>query len=169
MENKNNIIIWSALILVIIFGFIWISNGRSRNQALPTSLAESGILLASENFFDFEKVSMANGKVNHDFRVKNNGAKPVKITKVYTSCMCTEAILKMPSGREFGPYGMPGHGGFSPVISQTIAPGEEMVVKVIFDPAAHGPAGVGLIERVVYLENNFGRLAELQFKAVVTP
>lgn len=169
MENKNNIIIWSALILVIVFGFIWISRSSSENQDSRASITEPGLLATAENFFDFEKVSMAKGKVSHDFRVKNNGAKPVKITKIYTSCMCTEAILKTSSGKEFGPYGMPGHGGFSPAINQTIAPGEEITVKAIFDPAAHGPAGVGLIERVVYIENDSGKFAELQFKAVVTP
>lgn len=169
MENKNNIIIWSVLILIIILGFIWISRRSSENQASQASLTEPGALATAESFFDFGKISMAKGKVSYDFRVKNNGAKPVKITKVYTSCMCTEAILKMSSGKEFGPYGMPGHGGFSPAISQTIASGEEITVKAVFDPTAHGPAGVGPIERVVYVENDSGKPVELQFKAVVIP
>ena len=83
--------------------------------------------------------------------------------------MCTTAILKMSSGKELGPYGMPGHGGFAPSISQIVDPGEEITVKAIFDPAAHGPAGVGPIERAVYVENDSGRPVEIQFKAMVTP
>ncbi len=169
MKNKNNIIIWSAIILVIVIGFIWISGRSAENQNTQASLTGPSALAAAENFFDFGKISMADGKVSHDFRIKNAGAKPINITKIYTSCMCTTAILQTSSGKELGPYGMPGHGGFSPGINQTVAPGEEITVKAIFDPAAHGPAGVGPIERAVYIENDSGKSFEIQFKAVVTP
>lgn len=161
--------VWSVVILIITVGFILISRRSSENKISPTSLAGPSALAAAESFFDFGKISMAKGNVSHEFRVKNAGAKPVNITKIYTSCMCTTAILQMSSGKELGPYGMPGHGGFAPAISQIVMPGEEMTVKAIFDPAAHGPAGVGLIERVVYVENNSGKPVEIQFKAVVTP
>lgn len=169
MENKNNIVIWSAVILVIIVGFVWISGRSSENPNSQASLTEPSALAAAESFFDFGEISMAKGNVSHDFRVKNAGAKPINITKTYTSCMCTTAILQMASGRELGPYGMPGHGGFAPAINQIVASGEEITVKAIFDPAAHGPAGVGLIERAIYIENDSGKPVEIQFKAVVTP
>ena len=87
----------------------------------------------------------------------------------FKSTIFRAAILRTSSGKELGPYGMPGHGGFAPAINQIVASGEEITVKVIFDPAAHGPAGVGLIERAVYVENNSGKPVEIQFKAVVTP
>ncbi|MBI2635200.1 MAG: DUF1573 domain-containing protein [Parcubacteria group bacterium] len=169
MENKNNIIIWSAIILAIVVGFIWISRRSSENQTPKASLTGSSALAAAESFFDFGKISMAKGNVSHDFSVKNTGSKPVNITKIYTSCMCTTAILQMSSGKELGPYGMPGHGGFAPAINQIVMPGEEITIKTIFDPAAHGPAGVGPIERAVYVENDSGKPFEIQFKAVVTP
>lgn len=169
MENKNNIIIWSAVILAIIIGFVWISRRSSENQNSQASLAGPSAFAIIESSFDFGKISMAKGKVSHDFLIKNSGIKSVNITKIYTSCMCTTAILKMSSGKEFGPYGMPGHGGFAPAINQIVAPGEETTVKAIFDPAAHGPAGVGLIERAVYVENDSGKPVEIQFKAIVTP
>ena len=168
MENKNNVIIWSAVILVIIVGFVWISRRSFENQTSQASLSGPNPFVAALNSFDFGKISMARGKVSHDFLVKNSGTKPVNITKVYTSCMCTEAILRMSSGKEFGPYGMPGHAGVS-AVNQIITPGEEITVKAIFDPAAHGPAGVGSIERVVYVENDSGKPFEIQFKAIVTP
>lgn len=169
MENKNNIVIWSAVILVIIIGFVWISGRSSENSNSLASLTGPGALTAAENFFDFGEISMAKGDVSHDFRVKNTGVKPVNIIKTYTSCMCTTAILQMASGKELGPYGMPGHGGFAPAINQIAAPGEEITVRAIFDPAAHGPAGVGPIERAIYIENDSGKPVEIQFKAVVTP
>src|SRR3989338_1285615 len=45
----------------------------------------------------------------------------------------------------------------------------EATLEVVFDPAAHGPAGVGRIERVVYVEHSAGDLLEFQISAMVTP
>lgn len=81
--------------------------------------------------------------------------------------MCTVATLGI-RGERFGPYGMPGH-GFIPKIGQTINPNEEAIVEVVFDPAAHGPAGVGRIQRIITIENDSGQPLELQFTALVTP
>ena len=82
--------------------------------------------------------------------------------------MCTTASLKM-NGRTFGPYGMPGH-GFIPKINEKLGPGEETIAEVIFDPTAHGPAGVGQIQRTITIENNAGApLQVLSFTANVTP
>jgi len=81
--------------------------------------------------------------------------------------MCTTASL-IKGGEKFGPYGMPGH-GFFPSLNQRIEPGEEASLEVVFDPAAHGPAGVGRIDRIVNLENNAGKPLELVFSATVTP
>lgn len=81
--------------------------------------------------------------------------------------MCTSAALMM-GGRRFGPYGMPGHGAI-PRIDQTLNPNEEATIEVTFDPAAHGPAGVGKIQRTIIVENNAGQSLELNFTALVTP
>jgi hypothetical protein len=74
----------------------------------------------------------------------------------------------MIADKQFGPVGMPGH-GVIPSINQSINPSKEAVVEVTFDPAAHGPAGVGQVERKVILENNTGEALEIQFVAIVTP
>lgn len=52
----------------------------------------------------------------------------------------------------------------------TVKPGETVTVKAIFDPAAHGPSGVGPVERQIMISTNAdpGQIT-LQFKAVVTP
>jgi hypothetical protein len=119
------------------------------------------------NNYDFGKISMAAGKVSHIFKIKNTSSEPVVINKIYTSCMCT--VVTLASGdKKFGPFGMLGHGAL-PKISQSVGPNEEISVEVVFDPAAHGPAGVGRISRMVTLENNIGRPVELLFAAIVTP
>ncbi|MCJ7838363.1 MAG: DUF1573 domain-containing protein, partial [Burkholderiales bacterium] len=92
---------------------------------------------------------------------------PVLIRKLYTSCMCTTAAL-VKDGKAGEAFGMPGHTPI-PTINVPIKPGEQAFVEVVFDPAAHGPAGVGPIERVVTLENNGGQPLELEFAALVSP
>ena len=48
-------------------------------------------------------------------------------------------------------------------------PGEDAIIEVVFDPAAHGPAGIGPVDRVVTIENTAGRPLVLAFAATVTP
>lgn len=167
--NKSNIVGFAVAVLVLA-GIIWIAQTNTQNSADTASVSSGndGSLTAEEMDFDFGSISMAAGNVKHSFKIKNAGAVAATIGKMYTSCMCTTAILEV-NGEKFGPYGMPGH-GFIPKIEQTINPGEEAIVEVVFDPAAHGPAGVGRIERMVVIEQDGGRQPlELGFTATVTP
>ncbi|MBI2640334.1 MAG: DUF1573 domain-containing protein [Candidatus Sungbacteria bacterium] len=163
----KNIIIGILAIIVIIGGLVWFGRPSSNNQAAGLALNSNGVLRAEETDFDFGSISMAAGNVRHAFRIKNVGSEAVTIGKMYTSCMCTTAYLAA-GDKKFGPYGMPGH-GFIPKINETVNPGEEAEVEIVFDPAAHGPAGVGEIQRVVTIENNGRERLELQFSAMVTP
>jgi hypothetical protein len=63
---------------------------------------------------------------------------------------------------------MPGHTPI-PALNESMQPNEEAMVEVVFDPAAHGPAGIGPIDRVVTIENSDGQPLELAFAANVTP
>lgn len=166
METKKEV--WLGIGLSILaLGVIVLWFGTN-NAATPISQGEEKIALASaENAFDFGTISMAAGKVRHQFAITNPTAEPVVIAKIYTSCMCTEAKLIV-GDKERGPFGMPGH-GIVPKINQEILPNEQTQVVVEFDPAAHGPAGVGTIQRSVYLEQSGGVALELTIKARVTP
>ncbi len=166
---KNNIIILILVITAAVVGFIlW--NGKSSRPAETVNLI-TGLTSANLNeaipVYDFGSVSMFKGNVEHDFAVKNTTDSELLVTGAETSCMCTRAVLKLPDGREMGPFGMPGH-GFNPSLNVNIKPGESLVVRAIFDPAAHGPAGVGLVERQILLSTNKGQLM-MQFRAQVTP
>lgn len=110
-------------------------------------------LMSEEKTFDFGTVSMANGKVSHVFKIKNIGNAPANIIKIYTSCMCTEAVIINGKSRK-GPFGMLGHGGFSSKINEAISPGEEIIIDVSVDPAAHGPQGTGPAKKIVYIESD---------------
>ncbi len=156
-------------IIIVLAGLIWLfPNKQNTQSANVSSAATNGVLSTEEANFDFRTISMAAGKVSHDFKVKNTGSEPLTINKVYTSCMCTEAVLKK-GGDSAGPFGMPGH-GFNPPIKVVLNPGEEADIEVIFDPAAHGPAGLGAVNRTIDLENTGrGGKLELSFSANVTP
>ena len=81
--------------------------------------------------------------------------------------MCTQATLDL-NGQKFGPYGMPGH-GVVPTFNATLPAQGEAVITAVFDPAAHGPAGIGKIARTIILETSDGASLEVGFSAFVTP
>ena len=157
-------------IAAVIGGLLWLGRPTSTDKELGNAGAgagNSGSLAAEESTFDFGAVSMASGNVSHLFRIKNSGSSAIAVTKLYTSCMCTTATLINGNERN-GPFGMPGH-GFIPLIQESIGPGQEADIEVVFDPTAHGPAGIGRIERIVYVEQKYGETLELQIGATVTP
>ncbi|KKW45943.1 MAG: hypothetical protein A3A43_00270 [Candidatus Liptonbacteria bacterium RIFCSPLOWO2_01_FULL_56_20] len=162
----------SILILggAVLAGFFLLSR---KGDVSPAS--ESAILLGTTvgsfaetlPLFDFGSVSMGKGMVRHDFALTNNTVSDIAVERAETSCMCTEAILALPDGKELGPFGMPGH-GLLPRINAVVRPGETLTVRVVFDPAAHGPSGIGLVERQVLLGTSQG-VRMMAFRANVTP
>lgn len=138
---------------------------RNENSASYSASA----LLASENEFDFGTIAMLDGVVKHRFILSNDNTEPLRIEKIYTSCMCTSAVVIDASGKTRGKFGMPGHSAPSGT-NVTVEPGESIAVEAEFDPAAHGPSGVGLAERSIYIETNSQKSpkVELRFTAVVT-
>ncbi len=125
------------------------------------------MLTANEMNFDFGTISMAAGNVSHRYWIRNTGDQPITVRKMYTSCMCTTATL-IKGGRKSATVGMPGH-GFMPTLNETLAPNEAAMVEVVFDPAAHGPAGIGRTERLVTIRSDREQPLELAFVVNVTP
>ena len=158
--NRSTIIGIIAIPLIIA-GLIALSRLQSTPSDTPGSLAVVG-----ESAYSFGSISMQDGKVSRDFIIENTGENPVRIISMYTSCMCTEALLAVGS-RRAGPFGMPGHTPLPPV-NVDLEPGERGTVSVVFDPAAHGPAGVGTIARTVTIESDAGAVT-LSFNATVMP
>lgn len=142
--------------------------------ASPSGSKKSGatgtptVLKADPTYFDFGTISMKNGVVKRAVTIQNPTSENIAITQLSTSCMCTSATLKTSDAKQYGPFGMQGH-GFIPRIDATLLPNDTATVDVTFDPNAHGPAGVGRISRTVYLENSAGRPLEINFSVSVTP
>lgn len=169
--DKKNLFISTAVIAVFIAGLLWLGapNKNQSNISDAASKSGAGQISAGHIDYDFGPVSMAKGKVSHAYKIVNPSAEPATISKIYTSCMCTVASLTTQDGQKFGPFGMPGHGGPSGKISTALESGQEAELEVVFDPTAHGPAGVGAIDRTVYVETATGQKLELNFTATVTP
>lgn len=165
---KSRAYVWGTIALAAIVILVLFGSNTGENST--PELYSTGALAVSESSFDFGNVPINGGDVYHEFSVKNTGTERVVIQRVYTSCGCTTAALTDASGNTYGPFGMPGH-GFPLETNIEIPPTETITVKAIFDPAAHGPSGIGLAERSVYLETNSAQSPklELSFRAVVTP
>ena len=160
-----SIIIGLAAVVAVAVVAVGAREDNNVNQTQTSQGASA--LVALEPAFDFGRISMTNGKVSREIKIKNTNDVPVTATRLSTSCMCTTAELTY-QGKSAGPFGMPGH-GLIPGIKTVIQPGDEAIIKVVFDPAAHGPAGVGAIKREVYLEQAGGQRLTLNFSVFVTP
>lgn len=147
---------------------------RTAETAAPKSLLEleqrqaEAALVPDEPGYDFGEISIDGGDVTTAFKLTNEVDEAVELAAVYTSCGCTSAVLEFADGSSAGPFGMPGHGPM-PEIERRIEPGERFDVRVTFDPAAHGPQGVGHIMRAVNIHTRDGGTTELRITADVVP
>lgn len=155
------IIVLTLLILGIIY---FIGEGTSKQNDQGGAVSQ---LQASEKIYDFGTISMSKGNVEKIFKVTNPTDKDIFVKTVTTSCMCTSAYIEK-GGSEKGPFKMPSM-GYVPPADETIKAGGSMDIKVVYDPNAHGPAGVGVIDRFVYLDDANGGRTQLEIKANVTP
>lgn len=116
--------------------------------------------------YDAGTVSMADGLVKYTYEIKNQGDGALKIDRIWTSCMCTTARLKV-GDKESPEFGM--HTGLTSWFEE-IAPGEKGFLEVAFDTALHGLQGIGENIRAVYLSTNDpqNKKAEVRLKANVT-
>lgn len=162
MDSKIQIII--ATVIIAIIAAIGIA-------AMDTSGNQAGApkIEASPMTYDFGDVSMARGNVSYAAKIENKGNGDLEISKIYTSCMCTTAKLKI-DGAESPAFGMPGHGGSNPFWKGKIPAGKSADLEIVFDPNAHGPDAVGPITRSITLETNdpARKKLELMFSGNVT-
>lgn len=170
-NNQNSVSGFGAvgviivLTVVILAGIFIIGEGTSSQGGQGDGAVSQ--LLTPEKIYDFGTISMANGNVEKIFKVTNPTDKDIFIKTVTTSCMCTSAYIEK-DGSEKGPFKMPGM-GYVPPANETIKAGGSIDIKVVYDPNAHGPAGVGMIDRFVYLTDANGGKVQLEIKANVKP
>ena len=171
MESKT--ISTIAVVLIVFVGlFIWGYAGKGGTtgsvQGADGTTNAASILIALETLYDFGTISMKNGNVTKEFVVTNPTDTDISVSTLVTSCMCTSAFIVSPQGSIKGPFRMPGM-GYVPPANELIKAGDSRTVRVVYDPNAHGPAGVGEINRLVILTDSSGGTLQLEIKALVTP
>lgn len=114
-----------------------------------------GISAAIESI-DIGKVGYGNGLVSKTYQLKNDTGRDLKLKKIVTSCMCTKARVKF-SEKTTKYYAMEMNGDKNPIISYDFPAGSTAELEFNFDPAAHGPAGIGPVDRVItlYFDNGY--------------
>ncbi|MBI4036330.1 DUF1573 domain-containing protein [Candidatus Daviesbacteria bacterium] len=157
------IVIFSA---VLVGGAAYFLAGSSSSK--PVLEKTTGAKLETpELSFDFKDIAFGGGIVTHAFPIKNLGDKDLQIANMATSCMCTKVFLKTQSseGPRAGMKGMSKQNSWT----GTLKPGEVGEIVAEFDPAFHGPSGVGPVDRVVSFETNDPDkpYIELSFKGIV--
>lgn len=169
MPHQLKILIFAAIGLIILGGVLFYAQPKSSDHstmAAQPSADSLKVAMEPQNY-DFGTISMKNGLVNKEFTIKNNQTDPLFLSEVYTSCMCTNAQIRI-NNQEFGPFGMQGHGAMK-MLNQSLSAGQEARLVVTFDPNAHGPSGIGVIERSVTIQSDNGETASINIKANVTP
>lgn len=89
------------------------------------------------------------GVISKTFTIKNTGNDTLKLYDIKTSCMCTTAQLKTDdsTSKKFGMHEK------VPEVFEVPA-GETVEVFVEFQPAFHGPSGLGPITRLITMNTN---------------
>lgn len=164
MNTKIIIGIVTFTILLVIGAVFVLSDAPAKPNLEKTNGAKIEI---SEKSFDFKDIAYSGGIVTHSFQIKNIGDKDLQLANLATSCMCTKSYIKTPesTGPKMGMQGMSKPSGWVGILRS----GEEGSVIAEFDPAFHGPQGVGSILRNVSFETNDpdNPYVELSFSGVV--
>lgn len=168
-NNKNikgggpdKFIIGIVVVTVLILG-IAVFFG-TRMGSTPQVTADSQVSVSVDaNKYDWGTIDYDKGIVSKNFGIKNTSNTTLKLYNVKTSCMCTTAQLKTPevTSKKFGM-----HESSSDVVE--VKPGETAELVVEFDPAFHGPSGVGPITRTITMSTNDTKNPTLTFNLTGT-
>ena len=157
MSDKKIIIGFIVVTLLILGGGIFILSSTTTAPAKITASQNARVGI-DQKTFDLGNIPYSGGNVSKIFTIKNTGTDTLKLTNIKTSCTCTKAQVSI-DGQVSPAFSM--HSTSSWV--GEVAAGKEAQLTVIFDPAFHGPSGVGPIERLVSLDTNDIQNLKLEF------
>src|SRR3990170_5345853 len=154
----------AATVLLIVGFSLW--QGGKKGEEVLTAGPIAGVEAVPE-FYDLGAVPINGGIVTKEYEVENTSGGVLKLKKITTSCMCTQAKVSV-GDRETRFFGMEHGMDRNPPVNIEVGLGETAKVTVNFDPAAHGPEGVGPFDRVVWLAfSDPAGVKELKFSGVV--
>jgi len=160
MHIKTSTALLIGAVLLTGAGFLLFTGGTSTDGSRNGIVESAAVLSADRPLHDFGKIDIFSGTVTTEFLLTNEGADDITITGGTTTCGCTEGEL---GGMRFGMH--------EELAQPFVIPaGGTVPLSVIFDPLAHGPSGVGLAQRSVFLKTDSSATPELevQIQALVT-
>lgn len=157
MTEKKVIIGVVLLTLLILTGGIIVLSGSS-TVSTTVSTSQNAEVSVDQKTYDWGTINMKDGNVSKTFVIKNTGTDVLKLTKVKTSCHCTKAQVTI-NGNTSPSFGM---NTVSSWVGE-VAPGNEAQLNIVFDPAYHGPNGVGPITRYISVDTNDSNNSTLEF------
>jgi len=159
MFEKKFIGITVLITAVVLMGGIFaVSSSNNGDISSQATMSADAKATAEETSHDWGEIGLNDGDVEKVFKISNVGSDTLKLSNVTTSCMCTTAQLIL--GDKTSPvFGM--HSKSSYVFE--VPPGQTAELKVIFDPAFHGPSGVGPINRQINVTTNDASSPDLNF------
>lgn len=155
-------IIWIVIATVLILGVAVYFGTKTGATTQVTTNSEIAMSIDA-NTHDWGTIDYDGGIVSKNFSIKNTSDTTLQLYDVKTSCMCTTAQLKTPdkTSRKFKM-----HEKTTDIIE--VKPGETANLLVEFDPAFHGPSGVGPITRTITMNTNSTKDSVLTFNLTGT-
>lgn len=157
VNNKKIIFGFLIFTLLILVGGVYILSVTTASPA-TVNLSQNAKVVVDQKSYDWGNIPYEGGNVTKTFAIKNTGTDVLKLTNIKTSCACTYAQLII-DGKTSPKFGM--HTTSSWV--GEVAAGKEASLTVVFDPAFHGPTGVGPMERLISVETNDLNNPSLEF------
>lgn len=154
--NKTVVILFIIATAVILGGGIMLVSSVGQSPQVQSS--QNAKAEVSQKTHNWGKIPYGGGNVTKMFTIKNSGTDVLRLTNVKTSCACTQAQVTI--NGEISPYfGM----HTTSLWVGEVAPGKEAKLTVIFDPAFHGPTGVGPMSRIISVETSDASNARVEF------
>ncbi len=153
--------------LGLVFATLLVGTGAcdSRPAESHTATRKSSLTVDRPEH-DFGRVPIDSGSVETVFHIVNDGPDVMRLLSVSTSCGCTKALAEFADGSTVGSFDIPDDGDTADA-GKIVRPGEAFRVRVEFDPAAHGPDGVGRLLREIVLATLGGSQTRLVITADV--
>lgn len=157
MNDKKAIIGFILVTLLILGGGVFILSKTTTSGQISGVSSEVKISVDAKTY-DWGTIPYSGGNVSKTFTIKNTGTDVLQLTNIKTSCACTYAQLTI-DGKISPKFGM--HTTSSWV--GEVPPGKDAQLAVVFDPAFHGPTGVGSMERLISVQTNDINNPNLEF------
>lgn len=157
MNNKKAIIIMVISTIVLLFGGVFFLTKTTSTPQISAS-QNAKAYVADPTSFDWGNIPMDKGNKVKTFTIKNAGTEMLKLYNVKTSCHCTKAYVSI-NGVDSPSFGMDSLSSWT----GEVPAGKEAKLTVVFDPAYHGPSGMGAVNRFVSVETNDAANSKLTF------